>query len=100
MEMDESVSLATMEERVGKQIAKIGQGKAMKQKWIVKDGGNFKRVAENPVDEDKANLKKFIENPNADGHEKKMVDQYKKRKHLNIKTIKSYKVVKGENFAL
>jgi len=27
------------------------------------------------------------------------VDQYKKRKHLNIKSIKSYEVTKGENFA-
>jgi hypothetical protein len=28
----------------------------MKQKWIAKDGANFKRVAENIVDEDKTNL--------------------------------------------
>lgn len=98
--MDESVDLATMEERVGKQIAKIGQGKAMKQKWIVKDGGNFKRVAENPVDEDKTNLNNFIQNPDLEKHDKKLVDQYKKRKHLNIKSIKSYQVTKGENFGL
>lgn len=90
--MDESVDLATMEERVGKQIAKIGQGKAMKQKWIVKDGNSFKRVAENPVDDDKTNLNKFIENVNLEVHEKKQVDQYKKRKHLIIKSIKSYNV--------
>ena len=92
MAMDESVDLATMEERVGKQIAKIGQGKAMKQKWIVKDGNSFKRVAENPVDDDKTNLNKFIENVNLEVHEKKQVDQYKKRKHLIIKSIKSYNV--------
>lgn len=98
--MDESVDLATMEERVGKQIAKIGQGKAMKQKWIVKDGSNFKRVAENPVDDDKTHLNKFLDNPNLDAHEKKMVDQYKKRKHLQVKSLKSYQVSKGENFAL
>jgi phenylalanyl-tRNA synthetase alpha chain len=100
MAMDESVDLATMEQRVGQQIAKIGQGKAMKQKWIVKDGANFKRVAENPVDEDQTNLKKFIENRDLEAHDKKIVEQYKKRKHLNIKSIKSFQVNKGENFAL
>lgn len=100
MALDESVDLATMETRVGKQIAKIGQGKAMKQKWIVKDGGNFKRVAENPVDEDKTNLNKFLENNKADDHDKKVVDSYKKRKHLNIKSLKFYEVKKGANFAL
>jgi hypothetical protein len=64
----------------------------MKQKWIVKDGSNFKRVAENPVDEDKTNLNKFIENINLEAHEKKLIDSYKKRKHLNVKSIKSYQV--------
>ena len=72
----------------------------MKQKWIIKDGSNFKRVAENPVDEDKTNLNNFLEKPSLDAHEKKVVDQYKKRKHLAIKSIKSYKVTKGPNFAL
>jgi phenylalanyl-tRNA synthetase alpha chain len=72
----------------------------MKQKWIVKDGSNFKRVAENPVDEDQTNLNKFIENNKADAHEKKLVDSYKKRKHLAIKTIKFYEVKQGANFAL
>ena len=44
--------MAEMETRVGKQIAKIGFGKAMKQKWINKVGDNFERIAENPVDDD------------------------------------------------
>jgi len=35
-----------------------------------------------------------------DKHDKKVVEQYKKRKHLNIKSIKSFNVVKGSNFAL
>jgi len=52
IEMGESVDMAEMEKRVGKQIAKIGFGKAMKQKWIKKDGSNFERIAENPVDDD------------------------------------------------
>lgn len=34
MQVGEKVSMAEMENRLGAQIAKIGQGKAMKQKWI------------------------------------------------------------------
>lgn len=98
--MGEKADLAEMENRVGKQIAKIGMGKAMKEKWIKKDGSNFERVAENPVDKDKTQLNKFIEDPKFESHNKKDVDNYKKRKHLNVKSIKSYKVTKGENFAL
>lgn len=71
----------------------------MKQKWIKKDGQSFERVAANPVDEDQTNLKKFLDKPSMDVHDKKVVDAYKKRKHLNIKSIKSYKVTKGGNFA-
>lgn len=45
-----------MEKRVGQQVAKIGFGKAMKQKWIQKEEEFFIRIVENPVDEDKTNL--------------------------------------------
>lgn len=72
----------------------------MKQKWIQKDGdNNYKRIAENPVDEDQTNLKAFQANPDLEKHQKKIVDQYKKRKHLNVKSLKSYMVTKGPNFA-
>ena len=97
--MGEQVDMAEMENRVGKQIAKIGFGKAMKQKWIKKDGDKFERIAENPVDEDQSNLAKFVQEPSLEAHEKKVVDQYKKRKHLNVKSIKCYKCTKAANFA-
>jgi len=63
-----------MGEKVGPQIAKIGQGKAMKQKWIKKEGEKYCRIAENPQDEDKANLNNFAENPELEKHDKKLVD--------------------------
>ena len=44
-------------------------------------------------------MNKFLESPALDAHDKKVVDQYKKRKHLNVKSIKSYKVDKGANYA-
>ena len=71
----------------------------MKQKWIKKDGDKFERIAENPVDEDQSKLQGFLKEPSLDKHNKKDVDNYKKRKHLNVKTVKSYKVTKGANFA-
>lgn len=71
----------------------------MKQKWIKKDGDKFERIAQNPVDEDRSKLQAFLNNPTLEAHEKKDVDNYKKRKHLNVKSIKSYKVTKGGNFA-
>jgi len=46
----------------------------MKQKWIKKNADKFERVAENPVDEDQTNLKKFMETPALETHEKKKVD--------------------------
>lgn len=71
----------------------------MKQKWIKKEGELFERIAENPVDEDKNALQKFIADPVLESHDKKVVEAYKKRKHLNVKSVKSYKVTKGSNFA-
>ena len=100
LKIGEQADLAEMEKRVGAQVAKIGFGKAMKQKWIKKDGDKFERIAENPVDEDQTNLNKFLAEANLDVHPKKVVDQYKKRKHLIVKSVKSYKVTKGANFAL
>lgn len=52
MKMGESVNLATMGERIGDKKAKIGFGKAMKQKWIKKNGNDFERIVEKIVDED------------------------------------------------
>ena len=91
--------MAEMESRVGAAIAKIGFGKSMKQKWIKKDGDKFERIAADPVDADKTQLQKFISDPNPDSHEKKVLDNYKKRKHINVKTNKTYKVTKGPQFA-
>jgi len=40
----------------------------MKEKWLKKDGDKFERIAENPVDTDKTNLNKFLEDPNLESH--------------------------------
>lgn len=46
-----------MEEKVGKEIAKIGFAKAMQKKWIALSGGSkdvIERIAENLDDSEKA----------------------------------------------
>ena len=44
-------------------------------------------------------MQKFIDDSNPDSHDKKQIDNYKKRKHVTVKSTKTYKVTKGENFA-
>ena len=100
MAFQETVSLDEMQKRVGAQTAKIGSGKAKKQGWIKIDGKSYTRIAENPVDVDQKTLIGFIENPDADAHDKKIVAEYKKRKHLNMKTIKTFTISQGPEFAI
>ena len=91
-----------VEGRVGAEIAKIGFAKAMQRKWIQLDGGNKNavvRIAENLDDQDKELLSKYAENPDLEAHDKKVVEQMKKRKLINVVSHKSYKVTKGANFA-
>jgi phenylalanyl-tRNA synthetase alpha chain len=38
-------------------------------------------------------------NLSLDDHDKKLVENYKKRKHLNVKSVKSYRVEQGDHFA-
>jgi phenylalanyl-tRNA synthetase alpha chain len=57
------------------------------------------RIAENLDDQDKDLLSQYRENPDLEAHDKKVVEQMKKRKLINVVTSKSYKVTKGPNFA-
>jgi len=73
----------------------------MKNKWV-KIAGEKKekvvRIAEELKDEDQSQLKVFVANPAVEAHDKKMVDQFKKRKLINVVSMKSYKVTKGTNY--
>ena len=60
--MNKATPKSEVEEKVGKEIAKIGFAKAMQKKWIQLAGGNkevVERIAENLDDQDKAQLQKF-----------------------------------------
>lgn len=90
-----------VEAKIGAQLAKIGFAKAMKNKWVKITGDkkqNVLRIAEELKDEDQAQLKVFVAKPTVEEHDKKMVDQFKKRKLINITSQKSYKVTKGASY--
>lgn len=95
-----TVTKADVEKKVGDLIGKIGFAKAMKNKWVKleSDKVSVTRIAENLVDDEKRQLSAYVQEPNLDAHDKKVVDQLKKRKLLNVITMKSYKVTKGSEF--
>ena len=100
--MNKPTEKAEAEAKVGGEIAKIGFAKAMQKKWIQLDGANKNivvRIAEKLVDDDKELLSKYRENTDLEVHDKKIVDQMKKRKLINVVTNKSYRVTKAANFA-
>lgn len=98
----EAIEKAKAEEIVGKDISKIGFAKAMQRKWIALEGDKkdiVRRIAEHLEDQEKEQLEKYQQNPDADAHDKKVLDALKKRKLVNVVSQKSYKVTKGVNFA-
>jgi phenylalanyl-tRNA synthetase alpha chain len=102
LELNVPTDKSAVEDKVGAEIAKIGFAKAMQRKWIKLDGDNKNRVvriAEKLEDQEKDLLTKYRENPDLEAHDKKVVEQIKKRKLVNVVTQKSYRVTKGSNFA-
>jgi len=87
-----------VEAKVGAQVAKIGFAKAMKNKWVKISGEKkefVERLSADIKDAEKDQLSKFVDEIALEKHDKKIVDQLKKRKLLVIVTTKSYKVTKG-----
>ena len=89
-----------VEEKVGDLVAKVGFAKAMKNKWVKLEADKLSvsRIAETLKDDEKIQLQAYLEKPNLDNHDKKVVDGLKKRKLLNVVSHKSYKVTKGKEF--
>jgi phenylalanyl-tRNA synthetase alpha chain len=102
LELDVPTPKSEVEKRVGGEIAKIGFAKAMQRKWISLEGDKkdiVRRIAQELEDQEKDQLSKYKENPDYEAHDKKVAEQLKKRKLINVVTQKSYKVTKGPNFA-
>ncbi|KAF9971470.1 Phenylalanyl-tRNA synthetase, beta subunit, cytoplasmic [Actinomortierella ambigua] len=78
--------------------AKIGQGKAFKNKWIKKDGDKLIRVAESIIDQtqlDALEVRETGTHSNA-----ATLKDLQSRKHVEKHKLISYKVEKGPKFAL
>jgi hypothetical protein len=73
----------------------------MKNKWVrlESDKVSVTRIAESLIDDEKTQLSAYVDIPDLDSHDKKVVDALKKRKLLDVKVSKSYKVTKGLEFA-
>ncbi|KAM0746855.1 hypothetical protein T439DRAFT_318629 [Meredithblackwellia eburnea MCA 4105] len=90
-------TIKDIEAKVGKDTAKIGQGKAMKNKWVGKQGDGFVRLVEDVKDETKEQL---LEVQNTGVHATAAVlNDLKKRKLVEKKKLFYYSVTKGPEFS-
>ncbi|KAK1636729.1 tRNA synthetase class II core domain-containing protein [Colletotrichum phormii] len=95
----EGLTVQELEAAVGdKNVAKNGQGKAFKEKWIKKNGdGKFVANADSIQDVVQAQLKQILETKT---HEPKVITDLKKRKLIKTQKVIAYKIQKGPEFAL
>ncbi|KAI9146547.1 hypothetical protein BKA69DRAFT_1171634 [Paraphysoderma sedebokerense] len=94
----EGLSIPELQKLLG-DAAKIGQGKAFKNKWIGKSAsGNLIRLVDSITDETKQEL---LEIRNTNTHKNaKVIQELKKRKLCDKKKLLSYSVGKGSKFSL
>lgn len=97
--MGETATIDEIASRTSADVAKIGMGKAKKNKWIEVKGKDVKRIAENPVDENKVDLQTYLKNPDVSAHDNKKLKDYVKRKHIKLEKTVSYNVQKGPDYA-
>ncbi|KAI8827113.1 tRNA synthetases class II core domain (F)-domain-containing protein [Fimicolochytrium jonesii] len=92
---NEPISVPDLKEKLG-QIAQFGQGRAIKNKWIKKEGAGFVKAVEK-IDDESQKLLQRIRSERKHSDEK-VVKELKKQKHVTpIKSL-SYSVKKGVKF--
>lgn len=87
---------------VGKNVAKVGQGNCMKNKWIKKDGANLVALKsiDEVTDDVQISLKTLKEKEGAmDSLDSSVIKNLKKRKLINQVNRKSYSVSRGPSYA-
>lgn len=80
----EGISAKDIEAKVGKENAKVGQGKAMKNKWIAKKGAGFVRAVEQVNDETRQDLVNVEKGAQLDD---KLLAELKKRKLVDKRSV-------------
>ncbi|CAJ2502202.1 Uu.00g095960.m01.CDS01 [Anthostomella pinea] len=92
------LSIQDLEKEIGdKNVAKLGQGKAFKAKWIKKDGDKIVSLVDSVDDVTRDQLRTIQEKRT---HEPKVIADLKKRKLLKLQKTFSFKISKGPKFAL
>ncbi|RKP12214.1 tRNA synthetases class II core domain (F)-domain-containing protein [Piptocephalis cylindrospora] len=93
----EGLEMAELTAKLGP-AAKIGQGKAFKNKWIKKDGSKLLRLVESIEDQAQDDLQEIVRTGN---HSKAdVLKDLKRRKLCDRQRLTSYSVSKGPNFSL
>ncbi|KAK1252268.1 hypothetical protein MKX08_003455 [Trichoderma sp. CBMAI-0020] len=92
------LSISDLETAIGdKNVTKVGQGKAFREKWIKKEDNKLVALVDTIEDVTRAQLQ-FIKETKS--HDAKIIADLKKRKLLNTQKVISFKVSKGPKFAL
>ncbi|WWD00856.1 phenylalanine-tRNA ligase, alpha subunit [Kwoniella sp. B9012] len=94
----EPVTVQELQKLVGPDVAKVGQSRAFKNKWIAKDGAGFVRAVEAPSDETADHLREINEKGDHAGGES-VTKELQKRKLIQPKKHIHYSVTKGPNFS-
>ncbi|KAL2271537.1 hypothetical protein VTJ83DRAFT_908 [Remersonia thermophila] len=94
----DGLSIQDLESKIGdKNVTKIGQGKAFKEKWIKKDGAKLVALVDTITDVTRDQLKVIQETRT---HDPKIIADLKKRKLLRMQKVISFRIAKGSKFAL
>lgn len=91
-----SIAISTLNAQLG-EVAKIGMGVCMKNKWIAKKGDNVEALVSDVKDETTAQLQQVATTAGA-GMNANDLNNLKKRKLVLQTTRKSYRITKGADF--
>ncbi|TDZ12828.1 Phenylalanine--tRNA ligase alpha subunit [Colletotrichum spinosum] len=95
----EGLTIQELESAIGdKNVTKLGQGKAFKNKWVKKEAsGKLVATADAIKDDTQAQLKQIRDTKT---HEPSVITDLKKRKLIKTQKIITFKIQKGPEFAL
>ncbi|KAK0509301.1 hypothetical protein JMJ35_008672 [Cladonia borealis] len=93
----EGLRIAELPQKVGKESASIGQGKALKAGWIIKDKDLLKAKADSITDTSREQL--LVIQSTRTYPDAKVLNDLKKRKLVKMQKVISYKFSKGPKFA-
>ncbi|KAI7864817.1 tRNA synthetases class II core domain (F)-domain-containing protein [Spinellus fusiger] len=94
---EEGIAIADIQAKLG-EAAKVGQGKAFKNKWISKKGAQLVRLVETIVDQTQKDLQEI--QTTSTHTDAKLLAELKKRKLVDKQKLTSYKVTKASAFSL